>query len=122
MQKIYKKFLGADGVILGSLVYFWTISAQAKTFMDVTYALRYPCPKLRNKVRGAIAITGRRGSVIAFSVINNFFLNHDMLETSLGISSYRTAKAEVRQDKCAMQAVRSLGKQVVSWISVIKQQ
>ena len=74
MQGVYQKIVAADGIIIGSPVYFWCVSGQAKMFMDRTYALRYPSRKLKNKVGGAIVTTGRRGSVNALSTINNFFL------------------------------------------------
>ena len=61
MQEIYDKLVNADGIVLGSPVYFWSVSGQAKVFMDRTYALRYPHHKLKNKVSGAIVIAGRRG-------------------------------------------------------------
>ena len=122
MQKIYKKLLAADGIILGSPVYFWTVSGQAKTLIDRTYALRYPHHKLKNKVGGAIAAAGRRGSVNTLSIINNFFLGQDMLVTGLGISGYGTKKGEVKQDERAMQGAKSLGKQVVQLIKPIKSQ
>jgi len=119
MQHIYEKILAADGIILGSPVYFWSISSQAKTLMDRTYALRYPDHKLKNKVGGAIVATGRRGSVNALSAINNFFLGHDMLVAGLGISGYGTNKGEVKQDKRAMEGARSLGKQIVQLTKVV---
>jgi multimeric flavodoxin WrbA len=120
MQKVYKKVLVADGIILGSPVYFWAVSGQAKTFMDRTYALRYPYHKLGNKVCGAIVVAGRRGSVSALSVINNFFLGHDMLVTGLGIAGYGTKKGEVRKDEHAMKSARSLGNQVTELIKRTK--
>jgi multimeric flavodoxin WrbA len=116
MQKVYPKLLAADGIILGSPVYFWSVSAQTKIFMDRTYALRFPHHKLINKVGGAIAVTGRRGSMSAISVINNFFLGHDMLATGLGIAGYGTKKGEVKQDKHAIKSAKSLGKQIVQLI------
>ena len=116
MQKVYEKLLAADGIILGSPVYFWSISGQAKTLMDRTYALRYPHHKLKNKVGGAIVVAGRRGSVSALSVINNFFLGHDMLVTGLGIVGYGTKKGEVREDEHAIKSARSLGTQVTELI------
>jgi len=120
MQEVYKKLLTPNGIILGSPVYFWSVSGQAKTLMDRTYALRYPYHKLKGKVGGAIVATGRRGSVNALSVINNFFLGHDMVVTGLGISGYGTNKGEVKQDKRAMEGARSLGKQVVQLIETIR--
>ena len=116
MRKVYGKIIAADGIILGSPVYFWSVSGQTKIFMDRTYALRYPYHKLRNKVGGAIVVTGRRGSVNALSVINNFFLGHDMKAAGLGISGYATEKGEVRRDERAMRGARSLGRQVTKLI------
>jgi len=116
MQEVYKKILAADGIILGSPVYFWSVSGQAKTLMDRTYALRYPHHKLKDKVGGAIVATGRRGSISALSVLNNFFLGHDMLVTGLGIAGYGTKKGEVRKDEHAMKSARSLGSQVTELI------
>lgn len=120
MQKVYEKLLEADGIILGSPVYFWAVSGQAKILMDRTYALMYPESKLNNKVGGAIVVTGRRGSVNALSTINNFFLGHNMMVSRLGISGYGTEKGEVKQDKRAMEAARSLGKQLVQLIKTLK--
>ena len=120
MQKVYKKILAADGIILGSPVYFWSVSSQAKTLMDRTYALRYPYHKLKNKVGGAIVVAGRRGCMSALSVINNFFLGQDMLPTGLGIAGYGTKKGEVRKDEHAMKSARSLGTQVTELIKRTK--
>jgi multimeric flavodoxin WrbA len=122
MQKVYEKILTSNGIILGSPVYFWSVSSQAKKLMDRTYALRYPHHKLENKVGGAIAATGRRGSVNTLSIINNFFLGHDMLVAGLGISGYGTEKGEVRHDKRGMQGARSLGKQVIQLVKAVKSQ
>ena len=120
MQKVYQKIVAAEGIILGSPVYFWSVSGQAKIFMDRTYALRYPYRKLKNKVGGTIVATGRRGSVNALSVINNFFLGHDMLVTGIGISGHGTELGEVKQDERAMQGAKSLGRQMVLLIKAIK--
>jgi len=120
MQRVYQKLLTADGIILGSPVYFWSVSGLAKTFMDRTYALRYPYHKLKDKVGGAIVVAGRRGCLSALSVINNFFLGHDMIATGLGIAGYGTKKGEVKQDERAMKGARSLGKQVTELIKRTK--
>ena len=119
MQEVYKKLLAANGIILGSPVYFWSVSGQTKTLMDRTYALRHPYHRLKDKVGGAIVAAGRRGSVNALSVINNFFLGHDMVVAGLGISGYGTNKGEVKQDTRGMEGARSLGKQVVQLIEAI---
>ena len=120
MQKVYGKMLAADGIILGSPVYFWSVSSQTKALMDRTYALRYPNHRLNNKVGGAIVATGRRGSVTALSIINNFFLGHDMIISGLGISGYGTDKGEVKKDKRAIEGARSLGRHIVQLIKALE--
>jgi multimeric flavodoxin WrbA len=39
MQPLYGKILGADGIVLGAPIYFWSASAQMKGFIDRWYAL-----------------------------------------------------------------------------------
>ena len=119
MQKVYTKILAADGIILGSPVYFWSVNGQTKVFMDRTYALRYPYHKLKNKVGGAIVVAGRRGSLGALSVINNFFLGQDMIPVGVGIAGYANNKGEITTDIRAMNGARSLGKQITDTIMLI---
>ena len=64
MQAIYPQLLSADGIIIGSPVYFWSVTGQAKLMMDRTYALRYPTFRLEGKVGGAIAIAGKRDPLL----------------------------------------------------------
>ena len=59
---ILEKFSQADGVILASPVYFGTISAQMKTFMDRSLFLFRHGINLNLKCAGLIAIAGRRGA------------------------------------------------------------
>ncbi|HEY40860.1 MAG TPA: flavodoxin family protein [Dehalococcoidia bacterium] len=61
-QWILEKFSQADGVILASPVYFGTISAQMKAFMDRSFFLFRHDMGLSAKCAGLIAIAGRRGA------------------------------------------------------------
>jgi multimeric flavodoxin WrbA len=61
-QWILEKFSQADGVILASPVYFGTISAQMKAFMDRSFFLFRHDIGLNAKCVGLIAIAGRRGA------------------------------------------------------------
>lgn len=120
MQQIYEKLLDADGIILGSPVYFWSVSGQTKIFMDRTYALRYPHHRLKNKACGAVVIAGRRGCMSALSLINNFFLGQDMLPVGIGIAGYGTEKGDILNDQRALNGAKSLGKQIVDLLKIIK--
>lgn len=116
MEEIYGQLLEADGIVLGSPVYFWTVSAQAKLFMDRTYALRYPNLRLRDKIGGAIAVAGRRGQLEALTLINNFFLGQGMIPTGLGVDGRGSKEGEVREDARAMDDAKELGERIAERI------
>ena len=113
MQIIYKDLITADAIIIGTPVYFWTISSLTKIFMDRTYALRYPVRKLKGKVGGAIAVASHRGCSFALSTINNFFLNHEMIIAGLGVSGYAFEAGDIKKDERALRDSRELGVKIV---------
>lgn len=116
MQALYPKMIEADGIILGSPVYFWSITAQAKTVIDRTYALRRPTNRLEGKVGGAIAVAGRRGQVEALTVINNFFLGKGMIPAGLGVDGRGSEKGDIEKDERAMTGAADLGRRIVQLI------
>jgi peptide deformylase len=60
MKSVYSKLLSADGIVVGTPVYFWTVTAQAKLFMDRLYALgNEEGYGLRGKKIGIILTWGR---------------------------------------------------------------
>ncbi len=58
---ILEKFATADGVIIASPVYFGTVSAQIKAFMDRSFFLYMHGRRPQPKCAGLIAIANRRG-------------------------------------------------------------
>lgn len=120
MQAIYPRLLSADGIIIGSPVYFWSVTGQAKLLMDRTYALRYPTYRLAGKVGGAIAIAGRRGQVHTLALINTFYLGQHMIPVHLGVDGRASTKGEIVHDRQAMTAADMLGKNMVQLITTLK--
>jgi len=116
MQDLYPKMMNADGIIIGSPIYFWSVSAQAKLVIDRTYALRRPTNKLEGKMGGAIAVAGRRGQVEGLTVINNFFLGQGMTPTGLGVDGRGSEKGDVKGDERAMTGATELGRRMVERI------
>ncbi len=116
MQGLYRKMIEADGIILGSPVYFYTVNAQAKLVIDRTYALRRPINKLRGKVGGAITVAGRRGQVSALTVMNTFFLAHGMVPIGLGVEGRASNKGDVNNDERALTDATELGKTMAEHI------
>lgn len=116
MDEIYHQLIEADGIILGSPVYFWSVSAQAKLVMDRTYSLRYPIKRLRRKIGGAIAVAGRRGQLEALTLINTFYLGQGMIPVNLGVDGRGSKKGEVKDDDQAMAEAKNLGERMVALV------
>ena len=113
MQALYSSMIEANGIILGTPVHMWSVSAQTKLVMDRTYALRRPTMKLAGKVGGAIAVAARRGQLAALTVINNFFLGQAMIPVSLGVDGIGSEKGDVNKDQRALSEASELGRRIV---------
>lgn len=107
MQEIYKKMLESDAIIFGSPVYFWNVSAQAKTVIDRTYALSWK-RKLRGKKGGVIIIAARAGTTKAFSVFNDFF-NLQRMRMVGGAIGFAGEKGKIKDDEKAISEAKRLG-------------
>ncbi len=118
MQLVYEKMLNADGIILGTPVYFGSMSAQAKVIMDRAYALRFPHLKLANKVAGAIAVAARDGVIIALNTLQRYFASNHMFSAEL-VEGLAAEKGTIIKDKRGMKSAYEMGRQIVS---LIKQQ
>lgn len=57
MQKLYPKIVAADAIIYATPVYWFTVSAQMKLFLDRTYALGGPSGYALRGKRMAVALT-----------------------------------------------------------------
>ncbi|MFC1992530.1 flavodoxin family protein [Chloroflexota bacterium] len=133
MQVIYEKLLQSDGIIFGSPVYFWNVSAQAKTIIDRTFFLSRK-RQLRNKVAGAIVIYRNSGASFALSALNNFFGLQRMIrarsigsrteeeiasEGGCGVIAHADKRGEVSKNKQAMIQAQALGRAMVETIQVL---
>lgn len=80
LEKALQSLGRADGIIIGSPVYFGTVSGQLKAFWDKTRTLRSR-KRLLNVVGGAIAVGGSPygGQETAVQAIHHMMLVHGML-------------------------------------------
>lgn len=119
MQLVYEALEKADGIILGTPVYFINVSAQAKAVIDRTYAF-LATRKLRGKVAAALVATRRTGVGQVFSLLYSFFNVHRMVIAGGG-AGYGMEKGAVREDKgsglgpesTALGEARAVGRSVV---------
>jgi len=118
-QKVAAKIEEADGIIIGSPVYFGCVSAQLKALMDRTRYLRRR-EALKDKVGGAIAVGGSRngGQENVLHQIHNFFLIHGMLVVGdektmhFGGAASSDKPRGAEEDETGKETSRNLGRHV----------
>ncbi|MEM3596789.1 MAG: flavodoxin family protein [Candidatus Bathyarchaeia archaeon] len=142
MQDLFPKIAEADGLILGTPVYFHTVSAQLKAFMDRTTwlvkAKFFPempiSVDFSRKVGGAIAVGfDRHGGVEhALAAIIHYFLSLDMIVVSgftptsyIGGAAWTMGESSlkldaVKSDSLGIEASRQVGKRVAETARIIK--
>ena len=134
MQGIYAKLLAYDGIVVGSPVYYWGVTAQAKAMIDRTFVFRKE-RRLRNKVAGAVVVARDTGASAAFSQLSDFFNLHRMIparsigpktgeelarERGGGVIAYADKRGEVSENKKAIAEAQSLGKAMVETIQILR--
>lgn len=76
-REIANKVYAADGLLLGSPVYYAGIAGTMKSFLD---RLFYPSRgRMRLKIGASVAVLRRSGGVTTFDQLNNYFLISEML-------------------------------------------
>ncbi len=81
MTPIYPKLLEADAIVVGSPVYYGTVSGLCKAFMERVQGFGVHEKKLRFKVGGAISVAGSRsgGRELALMTIHMWCHINDMI-------------------------------------------
>ena len=113
-----EKMVEADGIILGSPVYFADITTELKALMDVSgYALRGAGNPLRRKVGAGVVVARRAGGMTAFDSINRFFLIGEMIipGSSYWNVGYGKEKGDVLNDEEGLKTMRTLGENM-AWL------
>ena len=109
----------ADGIILASPVYFGTVSAQLKSFWDMTRALRTE-EALFNTVGGAIAVGASRfgGQETTIRALQDMMLVQGMTIVGDGAKGESVGhqgvcgQQEAKADKTAQQEAVNLGQRI----------
>jgi multimeric flavodoxin WrbA len=112
MQDLYVKILEADGIIFGTPVYFYNMTAQGKTVIDRTIPLGGVGKSLANKVGGIVVVGGSLGLVDAVKDLYFFMVTRQMLPASF-IAAYGAHKGDVNKLEKCMKAAVDLGMQMV---------
>jgi multimeric flavodoxin WrbA len=113
-----KKMYESEGIIIGSPVYFGSVTPQVKAFIDRSgYCARAGGYLLKRKVGAGVIAVRRAGAVETLHQINNLFLlNESIIPGSvywnMGIGR---EKGEILDDKEGMDTFRNLGENM-AWL------
>lgn len=118
INQYVEKMMQADGIIVGSPVYFSDITAQTKAFIDrAGYVCRANGSVLRHKVGASVIAVRRCGAMPAFNTINNFLHINEMIMP--GASYWNMALGreigDVEDDTEGIATMHSLGKNM-AWL------
>jgi multimeric flavodoxin WrbA len=108
----------ADGLILGSPVYFSAVPGTLKCFLDRAFYVQSTNGGLfRHKVGAAVVADRRAGAVSTFGQLNNYLHYAEMFVPSSNYWNvvYGTAPGEVAQDTEGQQILRVLAKNL-AWM------
>ncbi|MDR0448046.1 MAG: flavodoxin family protein [Treponema sp.] len=78
VNEAFEKIQAADGVILGTPVYYGGVAGTFKSFLD---RLFFPGPVMQYKVGAAVVSLRRTGGIAAFHQLNNYFNLTQMIIT-----------------------------------------
>ena len=118
LNKCIEKMVRADGIIIGSPVYFTDVTPEVKALIDVAgYAGRAAGNIYRRKVGAAVVAVRRAGAIHTFDTINHFFLINEMIVPG---SSYWNIgigreKGDVLKDEEGIRTMRTLGENM-AWV------
>jgi multimeric flavodoxin WrbA len=118
-----QKMVEADGVILGSPVYFSMMSPELKALIDragyVALANDY---LFKRKVGAAVVAVRRAGAIPTFDAINHFFLISQMIipASTYWNVGFGRKKGDVAGDEEGMRTMENLGKNMAWLIKKLK--
>ena len=110
-----EKMLGADGIILGSPVYFQDVTPEMIALIDRTgYVSRANGRMFKNKIGASLVALRRSGGISSLDTMNHFFLGGQMIIVGRGIAFGREI-GEVEKDAEGIELVKLLG-QRMAWL------
>ena len=110
-----EKIMRAQGVILGSPVYFMDATPEMKALIDrAGFVSRSNGGLFRNKVGALVAAARRTGAMHTLDTMGHFFLSMEMFIAGRAIGLGMN-EGDVKKDKEGMMLAKSLG-QRMAWL------
>jgi len=118
VNQYLKKAYDAEGLVIGSPVYFGSVTPTIKALLDrMGYCARAGGYLLKRKVCAAVAVVRRQGAVDTLNQINNMYmLNQAILPASVYWNfAIGRVPGEVKNDEEGMETLKILG-QNMAWV------
>jgi multimeric flavodoxin WrbA len=110
-----EKMTQAQGVVLGSPVYFMDVTPEMKALIDrVGFVSRSNGGMFKDKVGSLVAAARRTGAVHTIDTISHFFLSMEMIIAGRAIGMGRD-KGDVEKDEEGLMLANALG-QRMAWL------
>ena len=120
VNEIAAKFEGADGLVVGSPVYYASPNGSLISLMD---RLMYSTPYSKQMKVGAAVVSARRsGSSASLDVLNKYFINRNMMlagSTNWNIVHGFTAD-DMEKDLEELQTIRNLARNIVFMVKAFE--
>ena len=118
VNEMIEKMKDADGIILGSPVYYAGLNGTMKAFLDRAFMLVGANGAfLRHKVGVSVAVARRAGTIQAVDEMNKFLSFYEMVIPTANYwdVAFGGAPGDVLKDEEGMQIMRVLGKNM-AWV------
>lgn len=121
-QEIFGKMKEADGIIVGSPVYFGSATPQVMALLDRAGFVGIKTRAFERKAGAAIAVARRAGANFTFAQLNYFFFINGMIVpgSTYWNVGYGLGPEEVKDDEEAIRTVRNMAKNMAWLIKKIK--
>lgn len=119
-----EKMIAADGILLGSPVYFADITSEMKALIDVAgYVTRGNGHLLARKVAAGVVAVRRAGELHALNSMNNFFMINQMIVPgssywNIGVGA---KEGDVLNDSEGINTMKKLGENMAWLLQKINQ-
>ena len=113
-----EKMVEADGILIGSPVYFSDVTTEVKALIDVAgYVTRANNFQLKRKIGAGVIAVRRGGALPTFDTINRFFLINQMIVPGSSYWNFAFGRnpGEVLEDEEGMQTIQTLAENM-AWL------
>lgn len=118
LNTLFARMVAADGIVLGSPVYFSDVTSEMLALIHRTgMVARVNGDLFRRKVGAGVVAVRRGGAIHAFDTLNHFFLIGQMIVAGSNYWNMGVGRlpGEVEQDEEGMETMRVLGENI-AWL------